>query len=162
MLIMNEKIKAAEVRLTGLDGESLGIVPTEEALQMAKQLKVDLVCESLMSSPPPCKLIVRGGAKQQASQQKRAEKVKSEPAKVKELRLGLDIEQHDYDTKQRQAVKLLESGNAVQLVIRIQGKEGARAKELLEQLLADLKPYGTKQTGIQLSGKQAAVQVNPN
>ncbi|MCK9861952.1 translation initiation factor IF-3 [Paenibacillus sp. ATY16] len=162
MLIMNEKIKAAEVRLTGLDGESLGIVSRDEALQMAKQLKVDLVCESLMSSPPPCKLIVRGGAKQQASQQKRAEKMKDQPAKVKELRLSVDIEQHDYDTKLRQAVKMLESGNAVQLVIRIQGKEGARAKELLEQLLADLKPYGTKQSGIQLSGKQAAVQVNPN
>lgn len=163
MLIMNEKIKAAEVRLTGLDGESLGIVSREEALQMAKQLKVDLVCESLMSSPPPCKLIVRGGAKQQASQQKRAEKQQQgQPAKVKELRLGVDIEQHDYETKQRQAVKLLEAGNAVQLVIRIQGKEGARAKELLEQLLTELKPYGTKQSGIQLSGKQAAVQVSPN
>ncbi|MGO4108876.1 translation initiation factor IF-3 [Paenibacillus sp. YAF4_2] len=161
MMIMNEKIKAAEVRLTGLDGEDLGIVSRDEALAMAKQLKVDLVCESLMSSPPPCKLIIRGGAKQQASQQKREERLKDQPAKVKELRLSVDIEQHDYETKQRQAVKLLESGNAVQLVIRIQGKEGAKAKELLEQLLTDLKSYGTKQSGIQLSGKQAAVQVNP-
>jgi translation initiation factor IF-3 len=161
MMIMNEKIKAAEVRLTGLDGEDLGIVSRDEALVMAKQLKVDLVCESLMSSPPPCKLIIRGGAKQQASQQKREERMKDQPAKVKELRLSVDIEQHDYETKQRQAVKLLETGNAVQLVIRIQGKEGAKAKELLEQLLTDLKSYGTKQSGIQLSGKQAAVQVNP-
>ncbi|CAM3459649.1 translation initiation factor IF-3 [Paenibacillus lupini] len=161
MMIMNEKIKAAEVRLTGLDGEDLGIVSRDEALAMAKQLKVDLVCESLMSSPPPCKLIIRGGAKQQASQQKREERLKDQPTKVKELRLSVDIEQHDYETKQRQAVKLLESGNAVQLVIRIQGKEGAKAKELLEQLLTDLKSYGTKQSGIQLSGKQATVQVNP-
>lgn len=58
-MIKNEKIRAAEVELTGLNGEQLGIVPTSEALAMAKRLKVDLVCLSLMSSPPPCKLIER-------------------------------------------------------------------------------------------------------
>lgn len=60
-MIKNEKIRAAEVELTGLNGEQLGIVPTSEALAMAKRLKVDLVCLSLMSSPPPCKLIERSG-----------------------------------------------------------------------------------------------------
>jgi len=160
-MIMNEKIKASEVQLIGLNGEDLGVVPRAEALAMAKQLKVDLVCESLMTSPPPCKLIGRGAAKQQASQQKKEEKRKEQPGKVKELRLSVDIEQHDYETKQRQASKLLEAGNAVQLVIRIKGKEGPKAKELLERLLLDLAPHGNKQSGIQLSGKQAAVQVNP-
>ncbi|MEJ1715116.1 hypothetical protein SMA37_26240, partial [Escherichia coli] len=71
------------------------------------------------------------------------------------------IEDHDYDTKKNQAHKLLKSGKAVLLVVRIQGKEGPKAKELLEQLLKDLVDVGSKQTGIQLSGKQAMVQVNP-
>lgn len=160
MIMMNEKIKAAEVQLTGLNGEALGIVSRTEALAMAKELKADLVCESLMSSPPPCKLMRRGTAKQAASEKKRDVKLKEQPAKVKELRLSVEIEQHDYDTKQRQAAKLLQAGNAVLLVVRIKGKEGPKAKELLERLLADLADYGTRQTGIQLSGKQAAVQVN--
>ncbi|MUT66081.1 translation initiation factor IF-3 [Paenibacillus sp. NEAU-GSW1] len=161
-MIMNEKIKASELLLTGIDGENLGIVSRAEALAMAKELKADLVCESLMSSPPPCKLMRRGSAKQEASQQKREAKLKEQPAKVKELRLTVDIEQHDYETKQRQAAKLLEAGHAVLLVVKVQGKEGAKAKELLEQLSSDLASCGKKATGIQVSGKQAAVQLNPS
>ena len=59
-MILNEQIKASEVQLTGLNGESLGIVSRADALALAKKYKVDLVCISLMASPPPCKLISRG------------------------------------------------------------------------------------------------------
>ncbi|AZN39367.1 translation initiation factor IF-3 [Paenibacillus albus] len=160
-MIMNEQIKASEVLLTGINGEDLGIVTREEALALAKQYKVDLICTSLMSSPPPCKLISKGVAKQDASSQKREEKKKDQPLKAKEIRLTPHIEDHDYDTKLRQCEKLLASGNAVDLVVRIQGKEGAKAKELLEQLVKDLASSGKKETGIQLSGKQAAVRLLP-
>ncbi|WCR26452.1 translation initiation factor IF-3 [Paenibacillus thiaminolyticus] len=155
-MIKNEKIRAAEVELTGLNGEQLGIVPTSEALAMAKRLKVDLVCLSLMSSPPPCKLIGAGAAKQEAQQ---ARKTERQP-KVKEIRLTPQIEDHDYETKKNQAERILRAGDSVQLVIRIKGKEGALAQQILERLLQDLRPAG-KRTGIQLSGKQAMVQVDP-
>lgn len=160
-MIMNEKIKASEVQLTGVNGEDLGIVPTREALTMAKQLKVDLVCESLMTSPPPCRLVGRGEAKQQQLQEKRQERKREQPAKLKEIRLTPHIEDHDYDTKRNQSERLLQGGDAVLLVVRIQGKEGAKAKELLERLTADLAHCGRKRTGIQLSGKQAAVELEP-
>ncbi|WP_028612774.1 translation initiation factor IF-3 [Paenibacillus harenae] len=162
MMMMNEKIRASEVKLTGVNGEDLGIVSREEALAMARELKVDLVCTSLMSSPPPCRLTAKGQAKQQASREKRETRVKEQSGKVKELRLTPHIEEHDYDTKLRQAAKLLATGSGVQLVVRIQGKEGQKAKELLERMLKDLADNGRKQTGIQVSGKQAAVQVQPN
>lgn len=155
-MIMNEKIKASEVWLTGVDGEDLGIVPTKEALAMAKRLKVDLVCTSLMSSPPPCKLIGAGAAKDEKRQ---ADKKDRQP-KVKEIRLTPQIEEHDYETKKLQAQRILTSGDAVQLVVKIQGKEGAKAKELLERLVKELSGAGRKHTGIQLSGKQAAVQLD--
>ncbi|UUZ82803.1 translation initiation factor IF-3 [Paenibacillus sp. P26] len=127
-MIMNEKIKASEVQLTGVNGEDLGIVPTREALTMAKQLKVDLVCESLMTSPPPCRLVGRGEAKQQRLQEKRQERKRERPAKLKEIRLTPHIEDHDYDTKRNQSERSLQGGDAVLLVVRIQGKEGAKAK----------------------------------
>jgi translation initiation factor IF-3 len=159
-MILNEQIKASEVQLTGLQGESLGIVSRAEALALAKQYKVDLVCTSLMTSPPPCKLMSRGAARQNADQTH--SKVRNEATrKVKEIRLTANIEAHDYETKQRQAEKLLVSGCGVQFVVKLQGKEGPKAKELLEQMLKDLAASGTKATGIQVSGKQAAVQVNP-
>ncbi|UQZ87626.1 Translation initiation factor IF-3 [Paenibacillus konkukensis] len=160
-MITNEKIKATEVQLTGLNGEDLGVVPTAEALAMAKKLKVDLVCTSLMSSPPPCKLMGAGAAKQEAQQARRQEAKENCAPKVKEIRLTPHIEEHDYDTKRSQAERILKSGDAVMLVVRIQGKEGAQAKELLERLIRDLSGEGSKKTGIQLSGKQAAVQLDP-
>lgn len=161
MIIMNEKIKASEVLLTGVRGEDLGVVSRDEALALARKLKVDLVCTSLFSSPPPCKLVTRGAAKQEAAKGKQDERKKDQPLKLKEIRLTANIEDHDYDTKQRQAQKLLASGNAVQLIVKIQGKEGPKAKELLERLLKDLAANGKRESGIQLSGKQAAVRVNP-
>ncbi|SFT20723.1 translation initiation factor IF-3 [Paenibacillus sp. BC26] len=160
-MIVNEQIKASEVLLTGLNGESLGVVSREEALALAREHKVDLVCTSLMSSPPPCTLISRGAAKESAAAAKREERKKDQPLKAKEIRLTPHIEEHDYDTKLRQCEKLLAAGNAVDLVVRIQGKEGPKAKELLEELLKDLSGSGKKETGIQLSGKQAAVRVLP-
>ena len=155
-MIKNEQIKASEVALTGIDGEDFGIVPTEEALAMAKRLKVDLVCTSLMSSPPPCRLVGADRAKreaQQAAKQARA-------PKTKEIRLTPHIEEHDYDTKRSQAERILKDGDSVQFVVKLQGKEGPQAKALLERLIGDLKGEGRPKTGIQVSGKQAAVQVD--
>ncbi|MNI09279.1 Translation initiation factor IF-3 [compost metagenome] len=161
-MILNETIKASEVHLTGLKGEDLGIISTIEALALAKKLKVDLVCTSLMSSPPPCKLIGRGAAKQAAGQDNQQARKKEQPLKVKEVRLTAGIEQHDYETKRNQAEKMLKAGNAVQLVVRLNNsKEGVKGKELIEGLLKELAVVGKKHTGIQVSGKQAAVQVNP-
>ncbi|WP_248926992.1 translation initiation factor IF-3 [Paenibacillus hamazuiensis] len=156
-MIVNEKIKASEVHLTGVNGEDLGVVPTAEALAMARKLKVDLVCTSLMASPPPCRLIGAGAAKQEAQQERKLER----PAKLKEIRLTPQIEDHDYDTKKRQAEKILLAGDAVNLVVAVRGKEGAQAKQLLERLMRELRHAGRAKTGIQLSGKQAAVELAP-
>lgn len=161
-MIMNERIKASEVRLTGVDGEDLGVVSRAEALELARRLGVDLVCESLYSSPPPCRLIGKGTAKDRLNKERRNERREGQAPKAKEIRLTPQIEEHDYETKARQAGKLLEAGNAVQLVVKLgNAKEGAAAKELLERLARDLSPNGAKETGVQVSGKQAAVRLVP-
>ncbi|ANE47690.1 translation initiation factor IF-3 [Paenibacillus swuensis] len=156
-MLMNEKIKASEVVLTGLQGEDLGMIRTTEALAIAKQNKADLVCTSMMSFPPPCRLMPRGSAKEEAQQ---AKKRQGEP-KLKEIRLSPNIEDHDLETKREQAERILRSGDAVQLVVKLQGKEGQKGKELLEILIKDLRTAGKPKSGIQLSGKQAVVQLDP-
>lgn len=156
-LIMNEKIKASEVELTGLNGESLGTMSTKDALEIAKQYKADLVCTNILSSPPPCQLMSKGTAKQTISTEKSA----AAPKKVKEIRLTPHIEEHDYDTKIRQCISFLQAGHPVALVVKVQGKEGIAAKALLERMLNTLKLNGTKQSAIHVSGKQASVTVLP-
>ncbi|WNF35273.1 translation initiation factor IF-3 [Bacillaceae bacterium IKA-2] len=154
-MIKNNKIKAVEVHLTGINGEDLGIVQTSEALAMAKKNKVDLVCTSMLSSPPLCKLIGSGAAKQE---KQKARKDERKP-KVKEIRLTTNIEDHDYATKKRQAEQILKAGDSVYFVVR--GKESPRSKQLLENLLEEFSQIGKKKTGVQMSGKQTAVQVDP-
>lgn len=156
-MIKNEKIKAAQVELTGLHGEDLGIVPTAQALAMARKLKVDLVCASLFQSPPPCRLVAAGAARQEEQQAKRRQR----QPKLKELRLTPHIEEHDYEVKRDQAERILKAGDSVLLVVQIKGREGDAAKKLLEELAGELASLGRKKTGIQLSGKQAAVTLEP-
>lgn len=170
-VFMNEQIRASEVVLTGLSGEKLGVVSRAEALELARSQGADLVCTSLMSSPPPCSLMAKGQAKaaaqKQAASARQAHPVQSAgrgsgKEKVKELRFTAHIEEHDYETKLRQADKHLRSGKPVQLVVQASGaKEAAAAKTVLERLVADLKEAGVKETGIQTGGKGSKVKLNP-
>jgi translation initiation factor IF-3 len=169
-VLINEQIRASEVVLTGLKGEALGTVSREEALAMARSAGADLVCTSLMSSPPPCSLMAKGKAKAAAQKQSAAARKTtagkaaggSGKEKVKELRFTAHIEDHDYETKLRQADKHLRSGKPVQLVVKASGaKESAASKAVIERLLADLKEAGVKDTGIQTGGKGSQVKVNP-
>ncbi|WP_311082256.1 translation initiation factor IF-3 [Paenibacillus polymyxa] len=167
-VLINEQIKADEVVLTGLAGEKLGVVSKSEALAMARSQGVDLVCTSLMSSPPPCSLVAKGKGKALAQKETAASKNvglaarNSGKEKVKELRFTAHIEEHDYDTKLRQADKHLHSGKPVQLVVKASGaKEAPVAKAVLERLLVDLKEAGVKETGIQTGGKGSQVKLNP-
>lgn len=160
-MIVNEKIKAAEVELKGMNGEDLGIVPTKDALRMAKELNVDLVCLSLATSPPPCQLVDQSSFKQQKNQEKQKERKAEKGAKVKEIRLSAFIEDHDFDTKKRQAERMLSSGDDVQLVVKLDRKESKEARELLERLVQELSGYGKQEKGIQASGKQVQVMMKP-
>lgn len=169
-VFINEQIRASEVVLTGLKGEKLGVVSRDEALALARSAGADLLCTSLMSSPPPCSLMAKGKAK--AAVQKESAAARKPTAgrtagrggkeKVKELRFTAHIEDHDYETKLRQADKHLRSGKPVQLVVKASGaKEAAASKAVIERLLTDLKEAGVKDTGIQTGGKGSQVKVNP-
>ncbi|MGG6314232.1 translation initiation factor IF-3 [Paenibacillus macerans] len=153
-MIMNEKIRASEVQLTGVNGEDLGIVATKDALAMAKSSNVDLVCTSLLSSPPPCKLVRRADHQKEQTQAKQKERKAASGGKLKEIRLSALIEDHDYDTKKRQAERILAAGNDVQLTVLVENKKTDPAKRLAEELVRDLRPVGRLDKGIQVSGKQ--------
>lgn len=160
-MILNEKIKASEVHLTGMDGEDLGIVSTKEALKMAKERKVDLICLSLASSPPPCQLGRQSDHKHQQEKEKQKNRKAEKGAKVKEIRLSAFIEEHDYETKRRQSERILTAGDAVQITVRLEKKESKEAKELVAKLVKDLQHCGKQEKGIQMSGKQVIAVLVP-
>lgn len=122
---INEEIREKEVRVIGPDGSPLGIMSSKEALQIAQRENLDLVNISPKAVPPVCKIMNYGKYRfEQAKREKEAKK-KQKTVEIKEIRLSLKIDTHDFETKVNQAKKFLEHGDRVKVAIRFRGREMA-------------------------------------
>ena len=112
---INEEIREKEVRVIGPDGSPLGIMSSKEALQIAQRENLDLVNISPKAVPPVCKIMNYGKYRfEQAKREKEAKK-KQKTVEIKEIRLSLKIDTHDFETKVNQAKKFLEHATASRL-----------------------------------------------
>ncbi len=122
-LAINEEIKFKEVRVISNDGSQIGVVSISKALEEAAAKDLDLVCISPNAQPPVCKIMDYGKFRfEQAKREKEAKK-NQKVVEVKEIRLGLSIDVHDFETKGKQAIKFLNAGNKVKVSIRFRGRE---------------------------------------
>ncbi|MEX2442376.1 MAG: translation initiation factor IF-3 [Alkalispirochaeta sp.] len=134
----NEAIRVREVRLIGTEGEQLGIVPTLEALQMAREHEVDLVEVAPQAKPPVCKLLDYGKFKFEQEKNNRESRKKQKLLKMKEVRMQPKIESHDLEFKTKHIKDFLEQGSKVKVTIRFRGRELAHTelgKDVLEKIL---------------------------
>ncbi|POR03959.1 translation initiation factor IF-3 [Alkalispirochaeta sphaeroplastigenens] len=134
----NEAIKVREVRLVGSDGQQLGIVPTIEALKMARDQGIDLVEVAPQAKPPVCKILDYGKFKFEQEKNARDSRKKQKLLKLKEVRMQPKIEIHDLEFKTRQIKEFLEHGSKVKVTIRFRGRELAhtdRGKLVLDRIL---------------------------
>ena len=122
-LAINETIKFKEVRVIGADGSQLGIMPIEEALKAAFEAELDLVNISPNATPPVCKIMNYGKYRFEQSKREKEVRKNQKVIEMKEIRLGLGIDVHDFETKGNQAIKFLKSGNKVKVSIRFRGRE---------------------------------------
>ncbi len=122
---INEEIREKEIRVRGADGSPLGIMSSRDALQLARKENLDLVNISPKAVPPVCKIMDYGKYRfEQAKREKEAKK-KQKTVEIKEIRLSLKIDTHDFETKVNQAKKFLEHGDRVKVAIRFRGREMA-------------------------------------
>jgi translation initiation factor IF-3 len=120
---LNREINVPEVRLTGPEGEAIGIVSLQEALRMAGDLDVDLVEISAVARPPVCRLIDYGKFKY-AEQKKAAEaKSKQKVIEVKEIKFRPGTDEGDYQIKMRNIRRFLEDGDKCKITLRFRGRE---------------------------------------
>lgn len=120
---INEEINDKEVRLIGSDGEQLGIMSSKDALKLAADKNLDLVKIAPMASPCVCKIMDYGKYRfEQAKRDKEAKK-NQHIIEIKEIRLSLNIDKHDFETKGSHAIKFLKEGNKVKVSIRFRGRE---------------------------------------
>ena len=120
---INEDIRDKEVRVIGADGSQLGIMSAAEALGKAAEANLDLVKIAPQAVPPVCKIMDYG--KYRFEQQKREKEAKKNQRTfdIKEVRLSLGIDTHDFETKVKQAAKFVQGGDKVKATIRFKGRE---------------------------------------
>ncbi|MDP4119694.1 MAG: translation initiation factor IF-3 [Bacillota bacterium] len=120
---INEDIRDKELRIIGPDGEQLGIMSSADALKMALEKNLDLVKIAPQAAPPVCKIMDYGKYRfEQAKREKEARK-NQHVVEIKEVRLSLNIDTHDFNTKLTNALKFLKKSDKVKVSIRFRGRE---------------------------------------
>ena len=134
---------APEVRLSGPEGEPLGIVSLQEALRMAGELDVDLVEIAATANPPVCRLMDYGKFKYQEQKKANEARKKQKIIEIKEIKMRPMIDDHDYDVKMKAVRRFFEEGDKVKITLRFRGREMAH-QELGQQLLDRVKKDTTE------------------
>ena len=127
--LINEQIRAKEVRLIGEDGSQLGIVSINEAMSKAEEAGKDLVLIAPTANPPVCKIIDYNKYKYEAARKDKEAKKKQKTIEIKEVRLSPNIDTNDLNTKIGAARKFLEKGNKVKVSLRFRGREMAHMNQ---------------------------------
>lgn len=127
-LRINEQIRAREVRLIDDQGEQKGIVPTLEALKMARELSLDLVEVAPQANPPACKILDYGKYRFEMEKKLRESKKKQKLQELKEIRMQPKIDDHDLDFKSKHVKEFLADGDKVKVTIRFRGRELAHTE----------------------------------
>ncbi len=158
----NERIRAREVRVIGPDGGMLGVMPPEEALNIAKSHGLDLVEVAANAQPPVCRILEFGKYKYELSKNK---KNKEKSAKrVKEAKFRPRIESHDYMTKIRRSEKFLHQGNKLKITLMFRGREMEHVDigmEVVRKAIGDLSGVGRPDDSPKLNGRFIIVSLSP-
>ena len=125
-LQINEEIRDKEVRVIGAEGEQLGIMSSRDAYNMAQEKNLDLVKIAPQAQPPVCRIMDYGKYRFEQAKREKESRKNQKTIEVKETRLSLNIDTHDFDTKVNQTKKFLSSGNRVS--IRFRGREMAHSQ----------------------------------
>jgi translation initiation factor IF-3 len=164
-LRINDRIRVPEVRLVGPNGETVGIVPTDQALKLAQEADLDLVEVAPTARPPVCKLMDYGKFKYENAQKAREARRNQTNTVIKEMKLRPKIDQHDYETKKGHVVRFLNQGDKVKITIMFRGREQHRPElgfRLLQRLAEDVTDLGFVETTPKQDGRNMTMVLGPH
>jgi translation initiation factor IF-3 len=153
-----------EVRLISAEGEQIGVVPIERALETAVEAGLDLVEISPNVSPPVCKIMDHGRFKFEANKKQNAGRKKQKTAQLKEIKFRPGTEDGDYQVKLKNLVRFLENGDKTKITLRFRGREMAHRElgaKLLKRVEEDLSELGTVEQFPKLEGRQMVMVIAP-
>jgi len=140
---INERIRVPEVRLIDEEGQQVGIVPTEQALQQATEKDLDLVEVAPDARPPVARLLDYSKYRYEQEQKAKAARKHQQQINVREIKLRPKIATHDYETKKGHVERFLRNQDKVKVTIMFRGREQAhpeRGRTLLRRLYEDIEP----------------------
>lgn len=161
---INFEIKAREIRMVDNDGNQIGVMSVRDALKMAEESDLDLVEVSPQAVPPVCRLMDYGKFKFEQDKKDKESRHKHKTFEVKEVKLRLKIDQHDYVTKNKMARRLLEEGNKVKVTIMFRGREMAytsMGQKLLDRFALDLADIASIEKPSKVEGKNMIIIMTP-
>ncbi|WBU61964.1 translation initiation factor IF-3 [Paracoccus albus] len=161
---VNERIRVAEIRLIGADGENVGVVSPARGLEMAQEAGLDLVEISPNATPPVCKIMDLGKFKYEQQKREAEARKKQKIIDIKEVKFRPGTDTHDYDVKMRNVMKFLEAGDKVKVTLRFRGREMAHQDlgvDLLNRVRDDVGEAGKIENMPKLEGRQMVMMIAP-
>ena len=162
---INDRIRVPEVRLVGPEGEQVGIVSIGEALRLAQDSELDLVEVAPMARPPVAKLMDYGKFKYESAQKAREARRNQALTVIKEMRLRLKIDPHDYETKKGHVERFLKGGDKVKITVMFRGREQSRPEmgyRLLQRLAGDVSELGVVESNPKQDGRNMVMVIAPH
>jgi translation initiation factor IF-3 len=161
---INERIRVPQVRLIAEDGKQIGVVPTEEALDYARERDLDLVEVAPEARPPVTRVLDYSKYKYEQEQKAKAARRHQKQVNVREIKLRPKIATNDYETKKRHVVRFLEGDDRVKVTIMFRGREQShpeRGEALLMRLADDVAELGTVEQRPQQDGRNMTMLLAP-
>lgn len=162
---VNREIRAPKVRVISHKGEQVGILALYEALAMAEEAGLDLVEISPAAVPPVCKIINYGKFRYDQTKREKENKKAQHQIKVKEVKVKPNIDEHDLQTKMRQARDFISEGNKVKITCTFRGREMVHSKygeELVKRICAELEKYAQSESPPVRFGRTLSVVLAPS
>ena len=161
----NNRITSPDVQVIGSDGENLGILNLNDAINRAKDVGLDLIEIAPNAKPPVCKIMDMG--KYKYDQQKKANqaKKKQKVVSLKEIKIRPGTEIHDYNFKIKNAKKFITKGDKVKFTVKFKGREMQHVelgKNLMNRIIEDTKDIGKVETHPKFEGRQMIMIIQPN
>ncbi|SIN98457.1 translation initiation factor IF-3 [Vannielia litorea] len=161
---VNERITGPEIRLIGHEGQNVGVVTPQRAMELAEQVGLDLVEISPNATPPVCKIMDFGKFKYETQKKEAEARKKQKIIEIKEIKFRPNTDTHDYEVKMRSVFKFLENGDKVKITLRFRGREMAHqdiGRDLLERVAEDVKELGKIESMPKMEGRQMVMMINP-
>ena len=162
--MINEAIKAPELRVVTEDGEQLGIMSREAAMQKAFEAEADLILIAPQAKPPVARIQDYSKYKYDMVKREREAKKKQKTVEVKEIRLSPNIDTNDLNTKANNARKFLEKGNRVKVTLRFRGREMAHinaTKGVLDEFADTLSDISSMEKAAKMEGRSMSIVLAP-